>query len=228
MILLEELTKLMKATTVKISDDHWEQLGRVPLERICMEVPPGKAKVRDAARLLDAADKHLCELIDGVLVEKAMDWKNALLATKVTFWLAAYVDTEDAGVVLGAGAAAEILAGQVRIPHVSFYGWHHFPRRILPEASIPRIAPDLAVDVISTSNTPVEMARKLRDYFSAGVKLVWYIYPKKHQVEVFTSTGGQTTLKTEDTLTGDPVLPGFSLSVDQLFATLTPNRSGHK
>ena len=74
------------------------------------------------------------------------------------------------------------------------------------------------MEVISISNTPGEMERKLRDYFKAGVKLVWYIYPKKKQVAVYTGVEECTWLKAGDTLTGEPVLPGFSVPVTQLFA----------
>ena len=60
---------------------------------------------------------------------------------------------------------------------VSFIRWERFPDRKLPKAAIYDVAPDLAVEVLSESNTAAEMNRKLRDYFKAGTSMVWYIDP---------------------------------------------------
>ncbi len=48
----------------------------------------------------------------------------------------------------------------------------------LPAEAIPSLVPDLAVEVLSPSNTAAEMDQKLRDYFAAGVRLVWYLDPR--------------------------------------------------
>ena len=61
------------------------------------------------------------------------------------------------------------------------------------------------------------MARKRREYFAGGARLVWQVYPDTRTVEVYTDPDTFTTLGEDDTLTGDPVLPGFTLSVRRWF-----------
>jgi Uma2 family endonuclease len=53
--------------------------------------------------------------------------------------------------------------------------------------TIPKLAPYLAVEVLGKGNTKREMDRKLKDYFLAGVQLVWFVDPAKRTVEVFTA-----------------------------------------
>jgi Uma2 family endonuclease len=76
------------------------------------------------------------------------------------------------------------------------------------------------VEVISKGNTAKEMAEKLRNYFAAGSRLVWYVDPQKRQVEVFTSAESRRVVKEGETLDGGDVLPGFEISLKELFAEL--------
>ena len=66
----------------------------------------------------------------------------------------------------------------VRIPDVSFVSWDRVPGRKFPSEPVPPLVPDLAVEVISPSNTPKEMDEKLQEYFEKGVRLVWFVRPK--------------------------------------------------
>jgi Uma2 family endonuclease len=78
----------------------------------------------------------------------------------------------------------------------------------------------LAVEVLSRKNTAREMERKRGEYFTAGVKLVWVVNPNRRTVTVFTSPGESREYAQSDTLDGGQVLPGFSLSLQTLFAEL--------
>jgi Uma2 family endonuclease len=78
--------------------------------------------------------------------------------------------------------------------------------------------PDLAVEVLSKSNTEKEMKRKLREYFEAGTRLVWLVDPKARTVRVYTSPRKFKLLTEDQTLDGGEVLPGFELSLRKLFA----------
>src|SRR5260370_1350069 len=77
--------------------------------------------------------------------------------------------------------------------------------------------PNLVVEVLSASNTAKEMRRKLREYFKAGVELVWYVDPASHTVEVFTAPQKRVVLKAPQSLTGGHVLPGFRVTLKKLF-----------
>jgi Uma2 family endonuclease len=90
----------------------------------------------------------------------------------------------------------------------------------VPEAPIPDLAPDLAVEVLSESNTAAEMARKREEYFAAGVRLVWLVDPRSRTVTVHDAEGRSTTLDETATLDGGAVLPGFAMPLRDLFAEL--------
>ena len=90
----------------------------------------------------------------------------------------------------------------------------------MPSEPIPDLAPDLAVEVLSESNTEAEMTRKRQDYFTAGVRLVWLVDPATRSVKVYTNVDQATVLQDEQTLQGGDILPGFSLPLRELFAEL--------
>ncbi len=81
--------------------------------------------------------------------------------------------------------------------------------------------PDLAVEVVSPSNSADEIDQKLTDYFDNGVKLVWVIHPESGHVYVYDSPRGCLRLERADSLDGGDVLPGLELKIDTLFAVAT-------
>jgi Uma2 family endonuclease len=199
--------------------DLLEHLGGVPADRVRMVPQPGTATEQD---LLDvqARTDRMCELIDGVLVEKTMGYLESLLAMAIGASLRAFVQKDNLGIVLGADGTLRIFAGQVRVPDVSFISWSRFAGGRLPDVPIPAVAPDLAVEVLSAGNTEAEMQRKLRDYFAAGVRLVWYIDPRSRTAMSFVGPEQSTVLNETDSLSGGDVLPGFQLSLRELFAEI--------
>lgn len=106
----------------------------------------------------------------------------------------------------------------VRISDVAFTSWDRFPGRQLPRVPWPDLAPDLAIAVRGKSNRRQEMDRKLRDCFTAGIRLVWYVHSESRTVSVFTSPGQSMVLGEGDTLGGGQVLPGFELPLRDLLA----------
>jgi len=193
-----------------------QQLGGIPLERIRMVPPPGMATEQDLLRTIDSEDR-ICELVDGVLVEKTMGYFESRLAVALIYFLERFLEQHDLGIVLGEAGTLRILADQIRVPDVAFLSWRHFPGRVLPAEPVPAIAPDLAVKILSKSNTTAEMERKLDDYFTAGVILAWIIDPDSQSATVYESRDRQKTLSLADSLTGGTVLPGFELPLQQLF-----------
>lgn len=193
-----------------------EQLGGIPLERIRMIPSPGFATEQDLLRVLDS-EGRICELIDGILVEKTMGYFESRLAIALAFFLEKFLEQHDLGIVLGADGTLRILSEQIRVPDVAFLSWQHFPGRILPAEPVPAIVPDLAVEVLSAGNTRGETERKLDDYFSAGVQLVWLIDPTSQSAIVYESRHQSTSITLADSLLGGSVLPGFQLPLQQLF-----------
>jgi Uma2 family endonuclease len=108
----------------------------------------------------------------------------------------------------------------VLAPDIGFIAAARIPAQ-LPDGYVP-FAPDLAVEVISPSNTAEEISSKVELYLRYGTRLVWVLYPREQRIHVFRSSGqtGQATvtfLGIDDTLDGEDVLPGFSLRIADLF-----------
>jgi Uma2 family endonuclease len=80
-----------------------------------------------------------------------------------------------------------ILKRRVRIPDIGFVSKARFAKLKKPRPPIPALAPDLAVEIISENNTAKEMAIKLREYFQAEARLVWYVDPRTRTVDVYDS-----------------------------------------
>ncbi|HLX59771.1 MAG TPA: Uma2 family endonuclease [Planctomycetota bacterium] len=194
-------------------------LGKIPLERIRMQPAPGTATIEDAD-LLEQKENRLFELYDGVLVEKPMGYNESDLAMYLGYVLNAHVIPRKLGKVTGPDGMLEIPKGQLRMPDVAFVSRRKLVQGPKPRPRVPRLVPDLAVEVLSRSNTREEMARKRREYFAAGVIQVWQVDPKKRIVDVFTAPETFTTLTEKDTLHGEPFLPGFELKLSELFAQL--------
>jgi Uma2 family endonuclease len=205
--------------------DLLERLGGVPPERIRLHPPPGLATEADVIAVADREDR-LCELVDGVLVEKAMGFRESILAVALGAFLRGFVVPRNLGLLTGADGTMRLFPGLVRIPDVAFAAWSRFPDGRVPAVPIPALAPDLAVEVLSRSNTPGEMARKRREYFSAGVRLVWLVDPDARTVAVYTGPEQFTILREDQTLDGGDVLPGFTLPLPELFAELDRQANG--
>lgn len=196
--------------------DLLHRLGDIPLERIRFRPYPGTATEQDVIET-EARTGRLCELVDGVLVEKAMGFYESRLGVILSHFIESYQDHNDLGIVLAADGMTRIEPGLVRMPDVAFYAWEHFPKRLLPPGAFLHLAPDLAVEILSPSNTAREMDRKRSEYFAGGSRLVWQVYPPAQHVRVYTSVDNFVELTEEDTLDGGSVLPGFTLSIRRCF-----------
>ena len=195
---------------------HW--LGDIPAERIRLVPAPGTATESDVLRFLEAPQKSLCELIDGVLVEKPMGATEGLLAMWLGHMIWSVVDKNDFGFVYGADSPFRLRLGLVRFPDICFISWDRIGGDEWPNDPIARIIPELAVEVLSQSNTVAEIELKLDHYFEAGVRLAWIIDPTATTAAVYTSRRRVKHLDATGELDGGKVLPGFKLSLAELFS----------
>jgi Uma2 family endonuclease len=203
-------------TPVRTVGDLLRSLGDVPADRVRFTPVPGTATVEDLLR----EENRRCELIDDTLVEKPMGLRESLLAAFLVELIGPLVRRQNLGILTGADGTYELISGLVRLPDLAFVSWDRLPGRRLPDEPVPNVVPDLAVEVLSASNTPGEMARKRGEYFRAGVRLMWEIDPRARTARVYTSETAFTDLTANDALNGAPVLPGFTLPLAQLFAEL--------
>jgi Uma2 family endonuclease len=196
--------------------DLYRRFGPIAFERIRQNPPPGSGTVEDVNQLNDHEDR-LYELVDGILVEKTVGLQESYVAMKIGTLLNIFVEPRGLGMVTGADGTIQLDINLVRIPDVAFFSLERLPGGEVPEEPIPLLVPDLAVEVISGSNTRKEMDEKLKEYFEKGVRLVWYVRPRSRVVDVYTAPDHFTRLTASMRLDGGDVLPGFSVQVGELF-----------
>ncbi len=197
--------------------DLWDRLGQIPLERILLSPPLGTATEDDLLLRLDGENKRVCELVDGTLVEKPMGLYESVVATWIIRLMTPYFNQHDPGILSGADGPFRLTKGLVRLPDVCFVSWAKIPDRRNWIKAISDLVPDLVIEVLSPGNTRKEMDRKLRDYFDAGVRMVWYIDPRERSAMSYKGLD-QAALHDENMpLDGADVLPGFALSLKELF-----------
>ncbi len=196
--------------------DLVERFGPLPLARVRLDPAPGTATEEDVSTIHDREDR-LYELADQTLLEKTVGTYESFVAMKIGVFLSTFIAKDDLGIVLGADGMMRLAPGLVRIPDVSFVSWDRLPNRRIPDDAIADLVPDLAVEVISRGNTHEEMERKLREYFQAGVRLVWYVYPESAEVHAYTGIEHKEVFPAEEAVDGRDVLPGFKLPLGELF-----------
>jgi Uma2 family endonuclease len=207
--------------------DLLEALGNISPRRVRLRPVPGTATEKDLLDLHTHGDR-LYELVDGILVEKVMGYTESSLACHLIKLLGYFLDQHDLGNLAGPDGSLRLMPRLVRIPDISFVRWESLPRRAVPVEPIPDLIPDLAVEILSEGNTPAEMQRKLKEYFLAGVRLVWFVDPASRTIRVFTAPDRCIILTEDDTLEGGDVLPGLALSVKQVFAKLPRQENGRR
>lgn len=193
-------------------------LGDIPADRVRMRPYPGTAVVSDAVDYNERENGPPVELVDGVMVEKVVGFPESQLGMIIGAFLLSYLKENNLGIVAGADGMLEISPNLVRIPDVSFISWDRLPDRERPRKACPDLAPDLAIEIISPGNTRAEMDRKRQEYFESGVRMVWYLYPETRTIDVYSAASPESAESRTDMVDGGDVLPGFELSLPELFA----------
>jgi Uma2 family endonuclease len=206
-------------------DQILKNLGGISPSRVLLKKSLGLATEADLIKHNDRKDS-ICELIDGLLVEKAIGFTESGLPIALGAYLRAFIVPRNLGMVTGADGMMRLFPGQVRVPDLAFSSWDRIPGRRRPKDAIAGFAPDLAIEVLSPSNTKKEMARKRREYFKSGVRLVWEVDPRARTVAVYEVPEHPTILDESQTLDGGAVLPGFVLPLADLFGELDRQGAG--
>jgi Uma2 family endonuclease len=174
----------------------------------------------EAQTTLTAVERDgLYEVVDGQVVEKKpMGAYESLVGSRLNTRLDSFASAHDHG-----RAASEMLfdfglGRPQRRPDVAYVSYERWPRnRRVPSTQAWAVVPDLAVEVISTSNTFGEVLSKVYEYFQAGVQAVWVVAPLHQQVYVYQSPTRVQVVALHETLTGVPFLPAFRLTLTELF-----------
>jgi len=170
-------------------------------------------------RALDEHEGHY-EVIDGRVVEiPAMGALEAWLTCRLIEALILFTAANRAGLIaVEALFLLDRTRNRQRRPDVAFVSTERWPVSRQPSRTAAwDVVPDLVVEVISPTNTANEVMDRLGEYFPAGVRLVWVIYPYHQQVCVHDSPKTVRILHLGDELDGGAVLPGFRLPLTELF-----------
>jgi Uma2 family endonuclease len=161
----------------------------------------------------------LYEVVDGKFVEpKPMGALETWIAWRLSGALSSFLDGKRLGTV---GAEMLFLLQETprleRRPDVAFVSNERWDIDRPPERSAWNVIPDLAVEVVSPSNSATEIFKKVTDYFQAGVKRVWVIYPDERSIQDYASLDEIRIVRGEASLEGGEILPGFSITLADLF-----------
>jgi Uma2 family endonuclease len=161
-------------------------------------------------------EERLFELINGELVEKVPTELHSLVAGNMYSALRGFVKPRNLGRVLfEARHRVPNDEHNARIPDVSFTR----TERLLPvvdQGAVPLI-PDLCVEVQSPNDTPKKLRDKATYYLANGAQLVLIAYPKKRMVEAQYPDGEFDIFREDETITFGELLPGFTMSVKDVF-----------
>jgi len=169
-------------------------------------------------RLLNKPENsdRLLELINGEIAEKMPTQLHALLASLFNTLLGIYVRSNPIGWVFSE-LRVKLPNDKLndRIPDIAFVLKEG--RVFDPNAPLSYM-PDLVVEIQSPDQSDKFMLDKAQYYLANGTRMVWLVYPQKRLIEVLTPTD-RRLLTEADTLEGGELLPGFSVSVKEIFQT---------
>jgi Uma2 family endonuclease len=173
--------------------------------------------VEDFERLVLPEDKRY-ELDEGELVEMTFpSFLHNRIAKRIIKRLDAFVEAHSLGEVFIPDAGYALSEHTLRGPDVSFVREGRLKEFDLLHSRF-KGAPDLAVEVVSPSDTARDLPRRVRQYLDAGTSVVWVVYPESKEIHVFGAKGDVRVLHEGDDLEAPELLPGFSVAVREIFA----------
>lgn len=160
------------------------------------------------------------ELVNGQLKELNVSALSSFVAGKVYRALDTFVSEKNLGWVFPEGTSFQCFPTEpkkVRRADTAFIALHRMSQNQFVAEGHITVVPDLVVEVISPNDLAYEVDSKSEEWIAAGVRLLWVVSPQTRQVRVSGEDGRLRSYRESDTLSGDPVLPGFSCSVSDFF-----------
>ena len=177
------------------------------------------AVLEASAEVISPSGEGLYEIIDGKPVEKLMGALEIHITNLIAFFLGRFVFDRQLGLVesemlfdFGEGNQRQ------RRPDVAFISNQRWPKgQRIPSENAFRVVPDLAVEVVSPSNSANEVEGKIVEYLKAGVRLVWVVYPTTARIYIHDGSSTVRVIDRDGELDGGDVLPEFRLPLRTLF-----------
>jgi Uma2 family endonuclease len=175
--------------------------------------------ITTAEQLFQTPGLGRSELVRGELIMMApAGYRHGRLVSRINSRLEVFVEQAGLGEVTGAETGFLIARNPdtVRAPDVAFLTRDRVPAT--PPVGFYDGAPDLVVEILSPSDRASEVLGKVYDWLDAGCRAVWVVEPETKTVTVYRSRSQIVVLGVADQLSGEDVVPGFNLSVAEVFA----------
>lgn len=170
-----------------------------------------------AEDVLRSPDRIL-ELADGKLIEKALGLEASWIATCISRHLFPFTEGKGLGYLSVASfvQAFREEPERVRRPAMMFATMSHFPGGTIPTGTL-RSVPELIVEIVERNDKCDPIDARIDDYLNNGAKLVWLVMPWRRAIWVHRADGTIQRFRENDTITGESVVPEFSMRVKELF-----------
>jgi len=163
-------------------------------------------------------DERRYEVVDGELVDMGNSgMEHGGIGSLLGGLLAIHVRQNKLGVVCDSSTAFTLKDGNRRSPDISFVAKERLKGLKRPPRGFFQGSPDLAVEILSPNNTVEELHEKIVEYFENETRLLWLIHPDEKYVLIYHSAEPDGFRRPQDNLEGEAVVPGFSVSVAELF-----------
>ena len=176
-------------------------------------------QITTAEQLFRTPTLGRCELVRGELfMMTPSGFEHGRIVARLSARLASFVERQALGTVIGAETGFQIAhdPDTVRAPDVAFVRADRVPDE--PTTGFFHGAPDLAVEVLSPNDRASDLFAKVQDWLGAGCRAVWVVDPVTHTVSVYRSPSEVVVCGVSEQVTGDDVVPDFTLPVAEIFA----------
>jgi Uma2 family endonuclease len=189
---------------------------------------PTTVKARDQHDTADLADLDPVpdgyELIDGELVRKpVMGAEASLAASELYFHLRTHLATHPVGIAITSDPGFRCFPDRpkhVRKPDVVVLLDDPTGFRA-PRGDI-RVVPAIVAEIVSPKERSEDTMGRIEDFLAAGTRLAWVVYPRRRSVFIYRPNGTANTLHDPADLTGEDVLPGFSVPLAAFLPRVPP------
>ncbi len=166
-------------------------------------------------------DGNKYEVMKGVLLTMSpAGIEHEHIGVRLISALDSFLKTRKLGIVVGSSAGFWMKNRDFLSPDVSFIAKERLKGRKRAPKKFFDGAPDLAAEILSPSDTVEGLHEKMVDYFANGCRLVWVVNPEEQVVLVYRSPQPNQLLREGDVISGEEVVPGFTMPVSELFAEL--------
>lgn len=154
-------------------------------------------------------DGRRYELVDGEIVAMSpAGLRHGAIAIELSTLLNAVVRRDGLGRCFDGQTGFRLPSGNVRSPDIAFVQAARLPTGFMDDG-FGEVVPDLAVEIVSPTDTERDVLGKVGEYLEAGVRLVWIVDPRRERAIVYRALTDVRSLSVDEELDGEDVVPGF-------------------